>query len=91
MKTLTHNDEQKNINKCKAHHHFTFPWLLDYRCGHCFQYFGENLKNISYIKCPKCGYVNDIIDSTSMLGIDEYPKLIKTVENDIEEMKKNKR
>ena len=54
-----HNMTEKN-NICKVYYHFTFPWLITYRCGNCYNFLGDNLdysKNQEY-KYPKCGYIN---------------------------------
>ncbi len=83
------SDKNEILNICKANHHFIFPWCLEYRCGNCFQLFEENLDGIKYLKCPKCGNVNDIVGSTSKININDYLKIIKTIENEIKTITDN--
>ena len=89
MKNFNNMTEKSNI--CKVNYHFTFPWLITYRCGNCYNFLGDNLdysKNQEY-KCPKCGYIN-IDNDTGIISIDEYPKIIKAIENEIEDIKRGK-
>lgn len=80
---------EDNENKCLAKHHCTFPWLVEFRCGKCFAYLGENIDRIIDnlgLKCPNCGCINK--GSTSKISLDEYPRIIGQIENEVKEMEK---
>ena len=81
---------KENKNIVKVYYHFTFPFLIDYRCGNCFHHLGENLdySNNQMYKCPECGYIN-IDNDNSNISLSEYPKIIKKIESEIKELENN--
>lgn len=78
----------KSENTVEMHYSNIFPWLVNYRCGNCFNNFGDNLELVEdqEIICSECRFVNIYKSNPSKVGLalNDYEKIIGKIEKEAE-------
>lgn len=81
----------KSENIVEMYHNRIFPWLVNYRCGNCFNDFGDSLKLVEdqEIICSECRFVNIYKSNPSKVGLTlkDYENIIGKEENEVDHYK----